>query len=235
MIANRLPSFTKNLMAAVKAIENMVGSFEVRIKSVERDLHREYQSLESNLETRTKKLDRLETMVRNSIATGTMSHDARYNRLEEAYRQLKVENTTLRTANDVRARAAHSARDSSDALVPHSPSPSVPRGPGDQNRDRTSRSRSRSTMTRAHTTNAIPGSSAGGVGLRDMASLSEENASGANDNRWLFRLRDMEYKLKMEREGRNQDRHSARQRLGGLEMENRDLKERMKRALGDID
>ncbi|KAM0213145.1 hypothetical protein ACHAQD_009420 [Fusarium lateritium] len=235
VIANRLPSFSKNLMAAVKAIENMVGSFEVRIKSVERDLHREYQSLESNLETRTKKLDRLETMVRSSIATGTMGHDARYNRLEEAYRQLKVENTTLRTANDVRARAAHSARDSSDALVPHSPSPSVPRGPGDQNRDRTSRSRSRSTMTRAHTTTALPGSSAGGLGLRDMASLSEENAGGANDNRWLFRLRDMEYKLKAEREGRNQDRHAARQRLGGLEMENRDLKERMKRALGDLD
>jgi hypothetical protein len=65
-----------------------------------------------------------------------------------------------------------------------------------------------------------------------MTALNEENN---NDNRWLFRLRDMEYKLKMEREGRNQDRHAARQRLGGLEMENRDLKERMKRALGDID
>ena len=68
-----------------------------------------------------------------------------------------------------------------------------------------------------------------------MAALSEENNGAANDNRWLFRLRDMEYKLKMEREGRNQDRHAARQRLGGLEMENRDLKERMKRALGDLD
>ncbi|KAF9769582.1 hypothetical protein IL306_012994 [Fusarium sp. DS 682] len=231
VIANRLPSFTKNLMAAVKAIENMIGSFETRIKSVERDLHREYQTLESNLEVRTKKLDRLETMVRNSVASGSLSHDTRYNRLEEAYRQLKVENATLRTANDVRARAAYS---SSEALVPHSPSPSVPRGPSDQ---RTSRSKSRSsTMTRAHTTTALPGSSAGGLGLRDMAALSEENTGAANnDNRWLFRLRDMEYKLKMEREGRNQDRHAARQRLGGLEMENRDLKERMKRALGDID
>ncbi|KAJ4245307.1 hypothetical protein NW762_014178 [Fusarium torreyae] len=239
VIANRLPSFSKNLLAAVKAIENMVGSFEVRIKSVERDLHREYQTLESNLEVRTKKLDRLETMVRNSVASGSLSHDARYNRLEEAYRQLKVENTTLRTANDVRARAAYSSRDSSDALVPTgSPSPSIPRGPGDQGRDRSSRSKSRSsTLTRSHTTTALPGSSAGGLGLRDMTGLSEDNQGGGvgNDNRWLFRLRDMEYKLKMEREGRNQDRHAARQRLGGLEMENRDLKERVKRALGDLD
>ncbi|GKU03624.1 anucleate primary sterigmata protein b [Fusarium langsethiae] len=238
VIANRLPSFTKNLLAAVKSIENMVASFETRIKSVERDLHREYQTLESNLEVRTKKLDRLETMVRNSISSGSLSHDSRYNRLEEAYRQLKVENATLRTANDVRARAAHSSRESSDALVTHSPSPSVPRGPGEQTRDRSSHSKSRSsTMTRSHTTTALPGSSAGGLGLRDMTALNEENNNGgvANDNRWLFRLRDMEYKLKMEREGRNQDRHAARQRLGGLEMENRDLKERMKRALGDID
>ena len=30
VIANRLPSFSKNLLAAIKAIENMVGSFEFR-------------------------------------------------------------------------------------------------------------------------------------------------------------------------------------------------------------
>ncbi|KAM5345920.1 hypothetical protein ACJ41O_011781 [Fusarium nematophilum] len=239
VITNRLPGFSKNLMAAVKAIETMVSSFELRIKSVERDLYREYQALENNLDVRTKKLDRLETMVRNSVATGTLSHDSRYMRLEEAYRQLKVENATLRTANDVRARAAYSSRDSSDALVPAggggSPSPSIPRGPSDQSSARTSRSKTRtSTMTRS-TATALPGSSAGGLGLRDMAALSDEGPGVNNDNRWLFRLRDMEYKLKMEREGRNQDRHAARQRLGGLELENRDLKERMKRALGEID
>ncbi|KAF4469088.1 Anucleate primary sterigmata B [Fusarium albosuccineum] len=243
VVANRLPGFSKNLFAAVKMIENMVGSFESRIKSVERDLYREYQTLENNLDVRTKKLDRLETMVRNSVANGSLSHDSRYMRLEEAYRQLKVENATLRTANDVRARAAYSSRDSSDALVPTgsggSPSPSIPRGPGDQTRDRTSRSKTRtstmSTMTRPSTSTALPGSSAGGLGLRDMAALTDEAGGVQNDNRWLFRLRDMEYKLKMEREGRNQDRHAARQRLGGLELENRDLKERMKRALGEID
>ncbi|KAI8673302.1 hypothetical protein NCS55_00649500 [Fusarium keratoplasticum] len=242
VVANRLPGFSKNLLAAVKAIELMVGSFESRIKSVERDLYREYQTLENNLDVRTKKLDRLETMVRNSVASGSLSHDARYSRLEEAYRQLKVENTTLRTANDVRARAAYSSREASDSLIPvpassgGSPSPSIPRGPGEQNRDRSSRSRSKtrtSTMTRSSAA-ALPGSSAGGLGLRDMAALTDE-AGNNNDNRWLFRLRDMEYKLKMEREGRNQDRHAARQRLGGLELENRDLKERMKRALGEID
>lgn len=231
-------------MAAVKTIETMISSFQTKIKSVEKDLYREYQTLENNLEVRTKKLDRLETMVRNSIATGSIgsSDSQRVARLEEAYRQLKVENTTLRTANDVRARAAYSGAATTDALVPSahgggSPSPSIPRGPGDRDRDR-SRSKDKSgrnaTLTRAATSSGIPGSSVGGLGLRDMAALSEESSAN-NDNRWLFRLRDMEYKLKMEREGRNQDRHAARQRLGGLEMENRDLREKMRRATGDVD
>jgi hypothetical protein len=67
-----------------------------------------------------------------------------------------------------------------------------------------------------------------------MASLTDEGGA-TNDNRWLFRLRDMEYKLKMEREGRNQDRHAARQRLGGLELENRDLRDKVRRVNDQID
>ncbi|KAF7554184.1 hypothetical protein G7046_g6895 [Stylonectria norvegica] len=246
VIATRLPGFSKNLLAAIKTIESMVTSFQSRIKSVERDLYREYQTLENNLDIRTKKLDRLETMVRNSVASGTLGtqdNQHRTMRLEEACRQLKVENATLRTANDVRARAAYSASGNSDALVPSSgsggsPSPSIPRGPGERDRDRGSRSShgksSRtSTLTRSNTATGIPGSSIG-LGLADMATLNEEGSGGSGDNRWLFRLRDMEYKLKMEREARNQDRHAARQRLGGLELENRDLREKVRRQV-DVD
>jgi len=39
----------------------------------------------------------------------------------------------------------------------------------------------------------------------------------------------------MEREGRNQDRQAARQRLGGLENENRDLRERARRVSDDLE
>ncbi|KAF7532496.1 hypothetical protein G7Z17_g13636 [Cylindrodendrum hubeiense] len=244
VIASRLPGFSKNLMAAVKAIETMVASFETRIKAVSRDLSREYQTLENNLDVRTKKLDRLETMVRNSIASGSLgSHDAqvRMARMEDAYRQLKVENATLRTANDVRSRAAFGAGGNPEALVPMgdsgSPSPSIPRGPGDQVSSRgirTSHSKTRtSTMTRTSSSSGIPRSSSSGPGMREMTSMADEGDVN-NDNRWLFRLRDMEYKLKMEREGRNQDRHAARQRLGGLETENRDLREKV-RKVNDLD
>jgi Micro-tubular organiser Mto1 C-term Mto2-binding region len=236
-----LPGFSKNLMAAVKMIETMIGGFQSRIKGVERDLWREYQALENNLEVRTKKLERLETMVRNGIATGSLgSHEvmARMARMEDAYRQLKVENTTLRTANDVRTRAAYSATGDPNATVGAgiaggSPSPSIPTGPRDRERSRRgggSSSRT-ATMTRSSSTQGVTSMSSGAA--LDVA-LAERDPP-ATDNKWMFRLRDLESKLKTEREGRNQDRSAARQRLGGLEMENRDLRgevARMKRANG---
>lgn len=205
VIASRLPGFSKNLLAAVKAIELMLGSFEAKIKSVERDLTREYQALESNLDLRTKKLDRLEIMVRSTAAAGSVnSQDGkqRMQRLEDAYRQLKVENATLRTANDVRLRASQPGRQSANG----SPAPSIHRGPLDKDKG---------SLTKSQT---------------DIALSNSEGSASGNDNRWLLRLRDMEYKLKMEREGRNQDRQAARQRLGGLETENKELRERMRRS-----
>lgn len=232
VIGNRLPGFSKNLLAAVKAIETIVGSFQTKIKAVERDLSREYQSLESNLESRTKKLDRLEVMVRNTVAHGSSSSSqelhSRLLRMEDKYRQLKVEYATLKSANDVRSRAAaYSAMGNNpEALIPSSepgsPSPAVPRGPSDRDKDRVRSGYSRSLLARTHT--APTGT--------ELA-LADDGASSNNDNRWMLRLRDLEYKLKMEREGRNQDRQAARQRLGGLEDENRDLRERVRRGVGD--
>ena len=236
VIASRLPGFSRNLLAAIKAIEGIVSGFQGKIKAVERDLTRDYQNLENNLDVRTKKLDRLETMVRNSIATGPMSYQSESNRLlklEEYCRQLKVENATLKTARDVRSRSSYSTANNPEALIPGdpgSPSPSIPRGPGERDRVRTSygsKSAHHSAVSRANTASGAPSGS--GSGLMDVA-LSDDTSSHNNDNRWLLRLRDMESKLKMEREGRNQDRQAARQRLSGLESENRGLRDRARRV-----
>ncbi|KAM4056540.1 centrosomin domain-containing protein [Hirsutella rhossiliensis] len=227
VIASRLPGFSKNLLAAIKTIETMIGSLQSKIKSVERDLHREYQALENNLEVRTKKLDRLEAMVRNSASSGSAASQdmqGRMQRLEDAYRQLKVENTTLRTAQDVRSRVAKSNAEGARAYD---------RASGRSARPGQERNY-RSAGTNAAT--GIPGpSAAGGPGSMDVALAGEAGGPSNNDNRWLLRLRDMEYKLKMEREGRNQDRQAARQRLGGLEMENRDLRDRARRVNSEVD
>lgn len=243
VIGSRLPGFSKNLLGAVKAIETIIGSFQTKIRSVERDLTREYQTLEDNLDVRSKKLDRLETMVRNTVASSNTSEsNIRVMRLEDKCRQLKVENATLKAAAEARSRAAAAygaLGNSPESVIPSgeigSPSPNVPRGPGD--RDRYSRSsHGRITTMESRTQMTTTGSGS------ELALATEGSGPGSshgnggannNDNRWLFRLRDMENKLKMEREARNQDRQAARQRLSGLEHENRDLRDRVRRAQGD--
>lgn len=190
-VSTMLPGFSKNLLAAVKTIETMVGNFQSKIKSVEKDLWREYQTLENHLDARTKKLDRLEAIVRNGIATGTWSSrthaesQARLARLEEAYRQLKVENHTLRAAADARAAARAATATEVDPSLGGSPSPSVPTGP--------------------------------------------KAASGSGDNKWMLRLRDLENKLKAEREARILDRGEALRRINATEQENVALKENLEK------
>ncbi|KAM0324844.1 hypothetical protein ACHAQA_007810 [Verticillium albo-atrum] len=233
-VATMLPGFTKNLLGAVKTMETKVGGFQSRIKNMERDLWKEYQALEGDLDTKTKKLDRLESIVRNGVASGTLnsSEHSRMARMEEAYRQLKIENATLRTASDVRSRAAYSAGGEEGT---GSPSPSIPTGPRDrEKKSRKGRDSERaSTLTRASSSRAgsSRGGGGGGVSLGMETNPYEtalaERGSGTGigeDKTWMLRLRDLEGKLKAEREGRNQDRTAARQRLGGLETENRDLR-----------
>ncbi|WQF89263.1 Putative centrosomin motif 1, Mto2p-binding domain-containing protein [Colletotrichum destructivum] len=245
-VATMLPGFSKNLLAAVKTIETMVGGFSSRIKGVERDLWREYQSLENNLESRTKKLERLETIVRNSMTSGTLGsyEQARMSRLEDAYRQLKVENATLRTAQDVRSRAAYSANNDPNAAMPEpgsgSPSPSIPTGPRERERKPRKGERA-STMTRSASSHTVTTTGTGTTPTPGSANHNPFETTLAErdptDNRWIFKLRDLENKLKAEREGRSQDRNAARQRLGGLETENRDLRSevsRIRRANGQL-
>ena len=265
-----LPGFSKNLLGAVKTIETMVGSFQGKIKSVEKDLWREYQTLEGYLELRTKKIERLEAIVRNSIASGTLGGgemQSRLARLEEAYRQLKVENHTLRTAAEVRARTAYAHTGDPNGMIVDnssgggSPSPSVPTGP--KAKDRTSRipkSGSRgsslgrtSTMTRNSSTHRV-NLAAEDLGLVDpeeqahdpqpshdhqmqqsqgsgasSATGSGNMVGGAMDSKWMLRLRDLEYKLKAEREGRLLDRGEAMKRINASESENLTLRENLER------
>ncbi|PKS04931.1 hypothetical protein jhhlp_008297 [Lomentospora prolificans] len=244
-VATMLPGFSKNLLAAVKTLESMVGGFQSRIKSVEKELWREYQNLETGLEVRVKKLDRLETMVRNGIASGSLGRygssetQAHVDALEDMVRQLRVENATLRTASDVRARAVYGgmAGDATSAIVDAvsgSPSPSIPTGPRDRESSRsrknvyTSSGRT-STMTRASTSHGLTSGSSNREVLSAADVTGGVPGSGGNDHALLLRLKEMERKLKAEREGRNQDRTAARQRLGDLENQNRELRTEMGR------
>ncbi|ODH50112.1 hypothetical protein GX48_03792 [Paracoccidioides brasiliensis] len=76
VIGNMLfwPGFSRNLLLAVKTVENLIGGFKTRIKSVERELTKEYQNLEHSLNVRVKKLERLEEMVQNFKSAQQQQH-----------------------------------------------------------------------------------------------------------------------------------------------------------------
>jgi hypothetical protein len=215
-VTNMLPGFSKNLLAAVKTIETLVGDFKSRIRSVEKDLWKEYQTLESNLELRTKRLDRLETMARSAIPGVTGDGRAEIVRLKDINKALKTEISALRAAHDVRTGAYGNDP---------SPSPSIPTGPRHKVVDKTRTS----TLTRTHSASAVE------TFERTLNSRQESTEKGATqgsslgaeeyqpDLRWQVRLQELEYKLKAEREARKLDRNSARQRLEEKSRENAEL------------
>jgi hypothetical protein len=232
-VATMFPGFSKNLLAAVKMIETLVSDFHSRIRSVEKDLWKEYQTLETNLEVRTKRLDRIETMARSAIPSMNEESRAEISKLRDMNKKLKVEINTLRAANDVRTGAFEDAP---------SPSPSVPTGP----RHKTVGKSRTSTMTRHHSSSAVEtfdrvlnsrGGTSSGKPADDntMSGLGSPSrtASGSqatdNDWKWQIKLRALEQKLKMEREGRELDRDSARQRLKERSRENAELMKELER------
>ncbi|KAE8445554.1 hypothetical protein EG329_013318 [Mollisiaceae sp. DMI_Dod_QoI] len=226
-VSTMLPGFSKNLLAAVKTIETLVGDFRSRIRSVEKDLWKEYQTLETNLEVRTKRLDRLETMARSGIPGFVGDGSKELNKLKEANRSLKAEISSLRAANDVRAGVYHDT----------SPSPSVPTGPRNKSREKSRNS----TLTRHQSASVVEsfdrttGSRSGSISSADkMRALSPEMGGEGGafkpDLRWQIRLQELEYKLKAEREARLVDRSSARQRLEEKNRENAELAAQVERS-----
>ncbi|KAI9822383.1 MAG: Anucleate primary sterigmata protein B [Pycnora praestabilis] len=209
VIATTFPGFSKNLILAMKTVEGLIGGFKGRIRGVERDLWKDYQTLEHNLDVRTKKLDRLEGMVlgANSIPR---SSSPEVKKLRGENRLLKAEINVMQK-NELHSRAARSdprasfseasSRDATRAamaatLMRHHSSSAV------------------ETLERAGTSNAVPIQSA---------------PIEPSQQRWIHRLRELERRLKAEREARLLDRSGARKRLEEGKAENEELRMELER------
>lgn len=260
-IGTMLPGFSKNILGAIKMIETIIGNFNTRAKSIERELWKEYQSLEATLDAKSKKLERLEVTVRSGVAAGNFDAQNKLTQLETAYRALKIENATLQRAHDARTRGASymgkpgSNDGQDDRQDIGSPSPAIPTGPMRRSESIASRNRipqldpngapvigssrrssSRpGTITRSVTLGAAEmerlGTTASGSTTGLAGGLSAAGGGGNdNDVRWMFRLRELEAKLKQEREARNMDRAAARQRIQDSERQNGELSAELSRA-----
>ncbi|KAG9235348.1 anucleate primary sterigmata protein B [Amylocarpus encephaloides] len=217
-VSTMLPGFSKNLLAAVKTIEGLIGDFKTRVRGVEKDLWKEYQTLETNLEVRSKRLDRLETMARSAVPGPNDDSRAEITKLKDINRTLKSEVTSLRAALEVRA----------GAYSDTSPSPFIPTGPRPKvaDKSRTSTMTRTSSSTTEKTLKSRGGSAAASTNGTPTKSNTEHRLNDDTytpDLRWQIRLQELEYKLKAEREARKTDRSSARQRLQEASRENAEL------------
>ncbi|KAI5282617.1 Anucleate primary sterigmata protein B, partial [Ascosphaera aggregata] len=243
VIGNMLfwPGFSKNLLLSVKTVENMLNNFKSQIKAIERDLTRQYQTLEHTLGLRFKKLERLEEAAttikiqmnqqqhhksRASIpgtSTSSTSHETK--QLKSEIKFLRAELNLSESRNKKRSAAGNSGH------VPKSSGSNLLTGPYANSSINSSSSGGTSaeaiTPEPSHTSTEaaiIAPSSNRGTG-------SAPFASDPASQRWIERLHELERRLKVEREARLLDRDGARRRLQERDATNEELKAQLERQL----
>lgn len=271
VISRGLPSFNKNILAAVKRVEALMGDFKQRIKAVERDLNKDYQTLEHNLDLRVRRLDQLERAIKDTQAR--MHEEAAAAAAAAAQRPQTNRSVSSRSTkgSEEIAKLKSEAKILKAELKFHRQHPSAmaqqlmhQQSQGGNNHIRTFSSGSASgtkppspartimsTLLRHHSTSAIDQQSqlaqaaqaaSAATGLQGQStSIALDQTplqrveTGASEQRWLHRLKEMERRLKAEREARLLDRRGARQRLEERSAENEELRmmlEREKRRDG---
>jgi len=192
VVSNMLPGFSRNLLLALKTIESLISGFKSRIRGVERDLMKDFQSLEHNLDMRIKKLDRLESAMQINKVSGAASAAPEIAKLRGENRMLKAELVVLQR-QDMHSRASR----------PDSKGASTERGTS------ASRASLPAALTRHHSSSEVE---MRGHGPQAGLSIQSQPIE-PNQQRWIHRLRELERRLKAEREARLLDRSGARKRL----------------------
>ncbi|KAI9857941.1 MAG: Anucleate primary sterigmata protein B [Vezdaea acicularis] len=245
VVANMLPGFSKNLLFALKTVEGLVHSFKTRVKAVERELWKEYQGLEHSVELRFKKLERVEGMVGRM----GMSKDGPAGEVVK----LRGENKLLKAELGVLHKRDKEARNAAKAAIPKpsdnnadldaTPKASDKDNNLPQSLGQPSLQRALSTTTTSPNLTAVPSSTgltrhhstsavSSTPSLSALSLAQPHNGASPTDpaeQRWILRLRELEKRLKAEREARLLDRSGARKRLEEGRMENEELKRELER------
>ncbi|OKL63459.1 hypothetical protein UA08_02076 [Talaromyces atroroseus] len=221
------PGFSRNLILAVKTVENMLSGFKTRIRAVERDLSKEYQALEHNFGIRAKKLERLEEAVRNirsqQRASGVSPEVIKLrgeNRLMKAELNLMQSTFKNRHSGSGAGYAAGADLELDRTAVA---SPTVSRTSAVVRSD--SRSK-KGTITRSASSIPQPTTV---VTETSSTSSSQKPTDSEQDNIMKSRLRELERRLKLERVARLADRDGARKRLEERDAENEELRAELER------
>jgi hypothetical protein len=219
-ISKSFPSFKNNLVLAIKTVESIFGTFKQRMRNLEKDFTRDYQNVEHTLDVRIKRLDQLEKLVQaqrqsigrpSTVRGGIDVNFAEVNKLRNENKSLRTEIQTLRAipqSHEVAVNRAPSA-------LPNMPTSSK-------------RASMAQTLLRAHSTSIVehiqPQRQTSGHPYPQSVPLQP------SEQKWIHRLKELERRLKQEREARLLDRSGARKRLEQKVEENADLRAMLEKA-----
>ncbi|KAJ4348220.1 uncharacterized protein N0V89_009592 [Didymosphaeria variabile] len=214
VISKNIQGFNKNIILAVKYVEGIIGGFRQRIRSLEKDLIRDYQTLEHTLDVRIKRLDQVEKLVRaqrDSIGRPSTVRGGIVELNTQELNKLRQENKTLRTEVQTLRAIQVTTQVSPGGSRAGSPS--------------SKRASVAATLLRHHSTSAVEG-------IQTQSPDHPYPQAGPlqhNEQKWIHRLKELERRLKAEREARLLDRSGARKRLEQKVEENAELRGMLER------
>ena len=250
VVSSMLPGFSRNLLLAVKTLESLIGGFKTRIRTIDHNFTKDLQNLEQNLDMRIKRLGRLESAVQASrIATPEVTRLKRENSILKSdiavmQAQERRTGTIAPTSSAVDRRvSAHRA-----TLMRHHSSSAVEslERPSHHTNGHLENGRFDRSLTRTGSGN--PGvldpqnssRSVGGGMITENATrpsraapapqVPQTDSVESMEARWNHRLKELEKRLKAEREGRLLDRTGARKRLEEGQAEVEELKRALQRS-----
>ncbi|KAF7451602.1 Cnn 1N multi-domain protein [Pyrenophora tritici-repentis] len=216
LISKNVNGFNKNIIFAVRTVEGIIGSFKQRIRQIEKDLVRDYQTLEHSLDVRVKRLDQLEKLVlaqRQSIGRPSTVRGGFVEMNNAELTKLRSENKTLRSEVQTLRAITTTTQAGNDVIVSRSSSRA-----GSPNSSK--RASMAQTLLRAHSASVVEHLSTSTPGHPYPAAGPLQTS----EQKWIHRLKELERRLKAEREARLLDRSGARKRLEQKVEENAELR-----------
>lgn len=235
LISRNIRGFNNNMVLAVKTVEGIIGNFRQRIRNTEKDLIRDYQTLEHTLDGRMKRLEQLEKAVlaqRQSIGRPSTVRGGMVELNAAELAKLRNENKTLRSEMQTLRAITSTAQSGNDIVVSKNPSRTGSPAPS-------KRASMAHTLLRAHSTSVVEH-------MQQQQQQQQQTTSGTrspgghhpypeagplqpSEQKWIHRLKELERRLKAEREARLLDRSGARKRLEQKVEENADLRAMLER------
>jgi len=216
-----LPQLQRSITSALEAIEASVSSLPTRINDIERDIWADFQTLDTALNSRIKRLDHVEKAVQRAVAGAAGPGPGRG--MSASPSRADAETARLREDNEFlqkELRRVKAARPADFFELP---------GLSSAGALTTKQSAGNGTVSLAAPKNA--------------QSVNTGNTAAAggyetNEETWVLRIKEMNKRLTAEREGRLLDREAATKRLLEGQKEVKDLKRALERGrqgrLGEV-